>query len=66
MATRRAALGQYDEAAVEACSSATPTPTRGVRALAVRTARPHAEAKDEAWAELFEKGTCPVGPMLGA
>ena len=48
------------------CWSATPIPTPPIRALAVRTARPHAEAKDEAWTELFEKKNVPGGPMLGA
>jgi aminopeptidase N len=66
VATRRAALGQYDEETVESLLARDPDPDAGVRALAVRTARPHAEAKDEAWAELFEKRNIPGGPMLGA
>ncbi len=66
VATRRAALGQYDEEAVESLLARDPDPDAGVRALAVRTARPHSEAKDEAWEELFEKRNIPGGPMLGA
>jgi aminopeptidase N len=66
VATRRAALGSYDESAVEALLARDPDPDAGVRALAVRTARPVAEAKDEAWAELFEKKNIPGGAMLGA
>jgi aminopeptidase N len=66
VATRRAALGQYDDAAVEALLARDPDPDAGIRALAVRTARPHAEAKDEAWTELFDKKNVPGGPMLGA
>jgi aminopeptidase N len=66
VATRRAALGQYDEETVESLLARDPDPDAGVRALAVRTARPRAEAKDEAWAELFEKRNIPGGPMLGA
>ncbi len=66
VATRRAALGQYDEEAIESLLARDPDPDAGVRALTVRTARPRAEAKDEAWAELFEKRNIPGGPMLGA
>ena len=66
VATRRAALGQYDEATVESLLERDPDPDAAVRALAVRTARPHAEAKDEAWEELFVKKNVPGGPMLGA
>ncbi|HEX3932787.1 MAG TPA: aminopeptidase N, partial [Nocardioides sp.] len=66
VAIRRAALGQYDEGSVEALLARDPDPDAAVRALAVRTARPEAEAKDEAWHELFEKKNIPGGPMLGA
>ena len=66
VATRRAALGQYDEATVEALLERDPDPDAPIRALAVRTARPHTEAKEEAWSELFEKKNVPGGPMLGA
>ena len=59
-------IGQYDEATVEALLERDPDPDAAIRALAVRTARPHAEAKDEAWSELFEKKNVPGGPMLGA
>jgi aminopeptidase N len=66
VATRRAALGQYDEESVESLLARDPDPDAGFRALTVRTARPHGEAKDEAWGELFEKRNIPGGPMLGA
>ncbi len=66
VATRRAALGQYDEAAVEALLARDPDPDAGVRALAVRTARPLPDAKSEAWVELFEKRNIPAGPMLAS
>jgi aminopeptidase N len=66
VATRRSAIGRYDEASVEALLQRDPDPDAGIRALAVRTARPEAHAKDEAWIELFEKRNIPGGPMLGA
>ncbi len=66
VATRLAAIGRYDEAVVESLLERDPDPDASIRALAVRTARPHAEAKDEAWTELFEKKNVPGGPMLGA
>jgi aminopeptidase N len=66
VATRRAALGRYDEASVEALLERDPDPDAPVRALAVRTARPQPAAKDEAWSELFEKKNVPAGPMLGS
>jgi aminopeptidase N len=66
VATRRAALGQYDEGTVESLLARDPDPDAGVRALTVRTARPEPGAKDEAWAELFEKRNIPAGSMLGA
>ncbi|HEY2877592.1 aminopeptidase N [Nocardioides sp.] len=66
VATRRAALGQYDEETVESLLARDPDPDAGVRALAVRTARPESEAKNEAWVELFEKRNIPAGTMLGA
>ncbi len=66
VATRRAALGRYDEASVEALLERDPDPDAPIRALVVRTARPHAEAKDEAWSELYEKKKVPGGPMLGS
>jgi aminopeptidase N len=66
VATRRAALGQYDEETVESLLARDPDPDAAVRALTVRTARPEHEAKDEAWIELFEKRNIPAGTMLGA
>jgi len=66
VATRRSALGQYDEQTVESLLARDPDPDAGVRALTVRTARPDRDAKDEAWVELFEKRHIPAGSMLGA
>ena len=66
VATRRAALGAYDEDIVESLLARDPDPDAGVRALAVRTARPEPAAKNEAWVELFEKQNIPAGSMLGA
>jgi aminopeptidase N len=66
VATRRAALGRYDEAEVEALLERDADPDAPVRALVARTARPEGAAKDEAWAELFEKKNVPGGPMMGA
>jgi aminopeptidase N len=66
VATRRAALGRYDESTVEALLERDPDPDAPIRALVVRTARPHGEAKDEAWSELYEKKKVPGGPMLGS
>ncbi|MGA8245888.1 MAG: ERAP1-like C-terminal domain-containing protein, partial [Nocardioides sp.] len=66
VATRRAALGRYDEETVEALLERDPDPDAAVRALSTRTARPETAAKDEAWSELFEKKNIPGGQMLGA
>ncbi|HEX4471102.1 MAG TPA: aminopeptidase N [Nocardioides sp.] len=66
VAVRRSAIGEYDEEAVEALLARDPDPDAGVRALAVRTARPLPDAKAEAWAELFEKRNIPGGAMLGS
>jgi aminopeptidase N len=66
VATRRSALGQYDEQTVESLLARDPDPDAAVRALTVRTARPDRDAKDEAWVELFEKRHIPAGSMLGA
>jgi aminopeptidase N len=65
VATRRAALGRYDEEAVEALLERDPDPDAAIRALSTRTARPETTAKDEAWSELFEKKNIPGGQMLG-
>ncbi len=65
VATRRAALGRYDEDAVEALLERDPDPDAAIRALTVRTARRDTAAKDEAWSELFEKKNIPSGQLLG-
>ncbi|MER7555997.1 aminopeptidase N [Nocardioides sp. NPDC126508] len=46
---RRAELGDYDAEAVTALEARDPDPESWVSALAVRTAQPLAEAKEEAW-----------------
>ncbi|MGY0390799.1 aminopeptidase N [Nocardioides sp. WG-D5] len=46
---RRAELGDYDAEAVTALQARDPDPESWVSALAVRTAQPLAEAKEEAW-----------------
>ncbi|WP_328530903.1 aminopeptidase N [Nocardioides sp. NBC_00368] len=46
---RRAELGDYDAEAVAALEARDPDPESWVSALAVRTAQPLAEAKEEAW-----------------
>ena len=66
VATRRAALGQYDEDDGRGAARARPRPRRRRPGARRPHGRPHAEAKDEAWAELFEKRNIPGGPMLGA
>jgi aminopeptidase N len=65
VATRRAALNRYDDAAVEALLERDPDPDAAMRALAVRTAQPDTAAKDDAWVHLFDKKDVPSGPMLG-
>jgi aminopeptidase N len=53
MLARRAELGEYDAAAVAAALEQDPDPDARVWALAVRTARPDAAAKEEAWQPLM-------------
>jgi aminopeptidase N len=65
VATRRAALGRYDDEAVEALLDRDPDPDAAIRALAVRTARPDTAAKDDAWAHLFDKRDVPGGQLMG-
>ena len=64
VATRRAALGRYDEPAVEALLERDPDPDATMRALAVRAAQPDPAAKDDAWVHLFDKRDIPNGPLL--
>ena len=61
---RLASLGRYDEAAVQALLERDPDPEAAVRAIAVRAARPHAEAKEEAWHRVFVDRAVPAGPPL--
>jgi aminopeptidase N len=61
---RRASLGRYDEAAVQALLERDPDPEAGVRAIAVGAARPNAAAKEEAWHRVFVDRAVPAGPPL--
>jgi len=63
---RRAALGEYDPAAVEALLDRDPDPDARVRALGVTAARAEESAKAEVWAEIWEKRSIPAGsPLFG-
>ena len=70
MATRRASLGEYDEELVTDLLERDPDPDAPFNALAVRTARPLAEAKEEAWHALYVDQNVPSGlamyPMVQA
>ena len=61
---RRAALGEHDPAAVEALLQRDADPEAWVRALGVTAARPDAAAKEEVWAEVFEKRSVPASSPL--
>ena len=61
---RRAALGTYDEAAVEALLERDTDPEAWVRALSVTAARADAAAKDEVWEQLFVKRAVPASLPL--
>jgi aminopeptidase N len=61
---RRAALGDHDEAAVAALEERDPDPEAWVRALGVTASREDAAAKDEVWAQLFEKRAVPASLPL--
>jgi aminopeptidase N len=62
--TRRAALGDVDEAAVEALLARDPDPDAAVRALGVTAARPDDAAKQEAWTAAFVDRTVPASITL--
>jgi aminopeptidase N len=61
VAATRAAQGDYDEAAVESLLERDPDPDAPYSALAVRTARPLTEAKEEAWHALYVERSVPSG-----
>ena len=61
VATTRAARGEYDEDAVERLLERDPDPDAPFNALAVRTARPLPEAKEEAWHALYVEQSVPSG-----
>lgn len=58
---RQSERGQDDPAQVQALLDRDPDPDAWVRALQVTAARPDAAAKDEVWAELFDKKSVPAG-----
>jgi aminopeptidase N len=57
--TRRAALGEHDDDAVERLLERDPDPDATVRALGVRAAAPDDDAKAQAWIEVFERRSVP-------
>ena len=61
IATTRAARGEYDEDAVERLLERDPDPDAPYNALTVRTARPLAEAKEEAWHAFYVEQSVPSG-----
>jgi aminopeptidase N len=58
---RRAERGREDPEQVQALLDRDPDPDAWVRTLQITAARPDAAAKDEVWAELFEKKSVPAG-----
>ncbi|MCD6640830.1 MAG: aminopeptidase N [Nocardioides sp.] len=60
IATRRAELGDYDEAAVQALLAADPDPDAAMRRLAVLAASPDVEAKEEVWRAFFVDYSVPA------
>ena len=61
VATTRAARGEYDEDAIERLLERDPDPDAPFSALTVRTARPLAEAKEEAWHAFYVEQSVPSG-----
>ena len=66
VATRRAARGEYDVAAVEALVERDPDPEARFSALAVRAARPLPEAKEEVWQALYVDRSVPADQCMDA
>ena len=61
---RRASLGRYDEAAVQALLERDPDPEAGVRAIAVRAARPTRGGQGGGVAPGLRRPRRPAGPPL--
>jgi aminopeptidase N len=61
---RRAALGRYDEAAVEDLLARDPDPDAHLRAWGVAAARPTEEAKAEAWQRVWRERAVAPGTTL--
>jgi aminopeptidase N len=59
--TRFAALGQFDQAEVDALRERDPDPDRWVRALAVESAQPLASAKEATWQAIVDEHKVPLG-----
>jgi aminopeptidase N len=66
VARRRAERGEYDAAEVEALVERDPDPEAAFSALAVRTARPLTEAKEEAWQALYVERSVPADQCMWA
>jgi aminopeptidase N len=61
--TRFAALGQFDQAQVDALRERDPDPDTWVRALAVESAQPLASAKEATWRAVVEQHKVPMGSL---
>jgi aminopeptidase N len=61
---RRAALGRYDEDAVQALLQRDPDPEAHLRAYGVSAARPLEAAKAEAWERFWRDRAIPAGPPV--
>jgi aminopeptidase N len=61
---RRASLGRYDEAAVQALLERDPDPEAHLRAYGVTAARPLEEAKAEVWQRFWIDRSIPAGPPV--
>ena len=61
---RRASLGRYDEATVQALLQRDPDPDARLRAYGVSAARPLEAAKAEAWERFWRDRAIPAGPPV--
>ncbi len=60
---RLAALGEFDEQAIEELRGKDPDPDSWIRELAVNAARPSADCKEAAWQTVVEERKVPVGSL---
>jgi aminopeptidase N len=63
---RRAELGQDVADAVTALRASDPDPDAWVQALGVTAARPDAAAKEQVWAEVWERRSVPAGAAISS